>query len=148
MENTFFKKSLIVFWTLFWTITLWTDIVGGLSHFGILVKSWAPDPNYPFLVQSLRMYNVPEWMPFFLFMLILAGSALSSFSFIWACFALKKEKHIWMARARVAFIISIIFWLTFFIADLLVMKFDLVENHMVQGGFELLCFFALYVLPD
>lgn len=148
MDNTFFKKNLIIFWAFWWLIALWTDVVGGLAHLGFLIESWAPDTNYSSLVQSLKIYNVPESLPPILFMLILAGSTLSSLSFIWACLALRKEKHIWMARARTAFILSIGFWLAFFIADVIVMRFDLVENHMVQGGFELLCFFALYVLPD
>ena len=30
----------------------------------------------------------------------------------------------------------------------MVMKFDLEENHMVQGGFELLTFSSLYLLPE
>ncbi|MEP3278328.1 MAG: hypothetical protein ABJN26_00090 [Stappiaceae bacterium] len=47
-----------------------------------------------------------------------------------------------------AFIISLGLWFAFFLADQIFLKFDLEQNHMVQGGFQLLCFFALYVLTD
>jgi hypothetical protein len=148
LSNEAFNKILILFWTLWWLIAFWTDVTGGLAHLGWLHMSWAPDTNYPFLVESLKMYNVPSLVPFIFFILILAFSFLSAVSFFWASFALNQPREIWIARARTAYIISLTFWLAFFIADQLVMKFDLEENHMVQGGFELLTFFALYLLPE
>ncbi len=49
--------------------------------------------------------------------------------------------------------IIVVFWalwwtLAFFISDQVVMMFDLEENHMVQGGFQLLTFIAIAYLPD
>jgi hypothetical protein len=143
-----FKKIIILFWALWWLIALWTDIVGGLAHIGILTASWAPDTNYPFLVESLKMYHVPEWLPAVFFIGILLWSCLSTLLFCWASLGLHKDKHIWMKRAEIAFIVSICYWLAFFLADQVVMKFDLEQNHMVQGGFQLLCFLALYLLPE
>lgn len=147
INNLLFKKILIVFWAAWWLIALWTDIVGGLAHLGFLKATWAPDTNYPFLATSLAMYHAPNWLIATLFFNILLGSLVSTLAFIWACFALNKDITIWIRRAEIAFIISITFWLAFFLADQLVLKFDLEENHMVQGGFQLLSFFALYLLP-
>lgn len=147
LTNESFKKILILFWTAWWLIALWTDIVGGLTHLGMLHSTWAPDSNYPFLVESLKMYNVPQWIPATFFVLILLWSLASTVVFCWASLALNSNKTIWMHRARIAFIVSLSYWLAFFLADQMVMKFDLEENHMVQGGFQLLCFFALYILP-
>ena len=49
--------------------------------------------------------------------------------------------------------IIVVFWalwwtLAFFISDQVVMMFDLEQNHMVQGGFQLLTFMAIHFLPD
>lgn len=148
INNLLLKKILILFWTFWWLIALWTDIVGGLAHLGVLTASWAPDTNYPSLVDSLKMYHVPAWVPQACFIAIITWSFLSTAAFCWASTGLTKQYEVWMPRAEIAFIISLTFWLAFFIADQLVMKFDLEQNHMVQGGFQLLTFFALYILPD
>ncbi len=148
LDNLFFKKCIIVFWALWWLIALWTDIVGGLAHLGVLHATWAPDLNYPALLTSLKMYHVGTVLPLLFFLAILGWSLLSTIFFVWAAFSLNHPKRIWLPRARLAFIISLTYWLAFFLADQMVMKFDLEENHMVQGGFELLTFLTLYLLPD
>lgn len=147
INTEFFKKIIIVFWTIWWLIALWTDVVGLLAHFGLLQKSWAPDTNYPFLVESLKMYNPPVWVPPLCFAGILFWSLLSTLAFGWVCIGLNQSAAYWRQRADIAFIISLSYWLAFFLTDQLVMKFDLEENHMVQGGFQLLTYLALYILP-
>ncbi len=145
---TSFKKTIVLFWALWWSIALWTDIVGAMAHVGWLNASWAPDINYPFLAKSLEMYHAPQWMVVTFFIGIIVWSAVSTIAFIWAAKALKQPKSVWLKRAEKAFIISLGYWLGFFLADQLVMKFDLEENHMVQGGFQVLSFLSLYLLPD
>ncbi len=148
IDNENFKKIIVIFWTIWWLIALWTDIVGGVAHLGWLSASWAPDTNYPFLISSLKMYPLPAWLPPIFFLGIITWSLIASLAFVYASF---KMFSVGLKRAmkyiEVAFILSLTYWLAFFIADQLVMKFDLEENHMVQGGFQLLTFIALYCLP-
>jgi hypothetical protein len=148
INNLQFKKIIILFWAFWWLIAFWTDVVGGLAHLGWLKATWAPDTNYPFLVQTLQMYPIPYWLPPILFIGICLWAFLSAVLFCWASLGLNYKKEIWLYRAQCAFIVSLCFWLAFFIADQIVMKFDLEENHMVQGGFELLSYLALYLLPE
>lgn len=143
-----FKKIIIIFWTLWWLIALWTDVVGILAHNGWLNQSWAPDTNYPFLVDSLKMYQVSPWVPQLCFAGIIMGSLFATLAFLWTVFALNKPFEVWIKRANVAFVISMCFWFAFFLADQLVMKFDLEENHMVQGEFLLLTYCVLYFFSD
>jgi len=147
LDNAAFNKILVLFWALWWLIAFWTDVTGGLAHLGLLKATWAPDGNFPFLVASLKIYHVPLLVPTVFFMLILTWSLVSTVAFLWAAAALTQAREIWVDRARMAYIISLSFWLAFFLADQFVFKFDLEENHMVQGGFELLTLFALYILP-
>jgi len=148
INNALFKKIIVLFWTFWWLIALWTDAVGALAHIKILSRSWAPDMNYPHLVDSLNMYGVSSWVPPLLFILILLWSLISAGLFFWASLGLRYRREIWMSRAEIAFIVSLTYWFAFFIADQLVMKFDLEQNHMVQGGFQLLTFLSLYLLPE
>lgn len=146
-KKELFKKIIIIFWTIWWLIALWTDGVGLLAHNGVLQKAWAPDINYPFLVESLKMYSPPFWFIQLCFAGILFWSLLSALAFLWTCMSLNQSITIWRQRADLAFIISLTYWLAFFLADQLVMKFDLEENHMVQGGFQLVTYLTLYLLP-
>lgn len=148
INNQLFKKILILFWAVWWLITLWIDVVGGLAHLGMLHASWAPDYNYHLLASSLKMYEAPSIITTILFCGILLWSSLSTLVFCWASLALKQKPDIWMYRAKIAFIVSLCYWLAFFLADLLVMKFDYLQSHMVQASFQLLSFLALYVLPE
>jgi len=142
--HTQFKRILIVFWGLWWLIACWTDIIGGVAHLGIVRASWAPDNNYPFLVKSLQMYNVPVWLPAFLYILIIIFSTISVVLFARAIFAYRKPD--WLIKANLAFIFSLTYWLLFFLADQLIMNFDLEQNHMVQGGFELMCYLVINLM--
>lgn len=148
IDNLLFKKILVLFWTFWWLTALWTDIVGGLAHLGLLDAPWAPDKNYPNLVDALNIYSLPNWIPIGLFLGIILWSLLNSLLFFWACLKLHLKENLWLPRAQVAFIVSLTCWLGFFIADQLVLNYELEQNHMVQGGFQLLSFFALYLLPE
>lgn len=148
LHNMAFKKIIILFWALWWFIALWTDVSGGLVHMHLIHVTWASDNNYVSLADSLKMYQLPVWVPPLFFIGIVVWSLLSTLAFCWASMALRKNKSLWIKRAEIAFIISLTYWLAFFLADQAVMKFDVEENHMVQGGFQLLSFLALYLLPD
>lgn len=149
LNNLHFKKIIVLFWTAWWLIALWTDIVGALNHYNILKASWAPDVNFPMLVKSLRMYHPPDWLPTLFYFGIIICSCVVTISFSFASLScIKDAKKIWMRRAEVAFILGLTYWFMFLLADQCVMDFALEENHMVQAGFHLLTFIALYCLPE
>lgn len=139
------NKIIIIFWAAWWLIAFWTDIVGSLAHLNVLHASWAPDTNFPFLVSSLRMYNAPKWLAVLLYLGIIGWSFLCTAAFTWTACSLHKHPAIWRQRAQLAFILSLTFWFAFFLSDQIVMKFDLEENHMVQGGFALLTYLCLFI---
>lgn len=147
LNTDFLNKLLVHFWFLWWLIAFWTDMVGALAHVGVLHEPWAPDTNYPFLTSSLSMYGVPAFVVGMLFIGIILWSAINTIAFFIAALHIHRRPNTWRASACSAYVLSLSFWLAFFLADQLVMKFDLEQNHMVQGGFEFLCLLALYLLP-
>ncbi len=82
--NLLFKYTIVLFWCIWWLIAFWTDIIGAAAHLKILRASWAPDTNYPFLTQSLQMYNVPAWVPtfFYIGIIILSGASATISSMV------------------------------------------------------------------
>jgi hypothetical protein len=148
ITNLCFKQFVVVFWFLWWVCALWTDIIGAVAHFGNFQASWAPDINYPYLVKAVAMYNVVELVPIILYAGIILLSGISCILFFRAVISLTKPYEIWMKKAQSAFIFTLGFWILFFLADQIVMKYMEEQNHMVQGGFELLTYLALYILPN
>ena len=145
--NLNFKRLIVIFWCLWWLVAFWTDIIGAVSHLGMLKASWAPDSNYPFLVKSLKMYLENDLLPAVLFTCIVICSGISFLLFLKAvCMKYTKDK--WYTNVNMAFIFSMVYWMLFFLADQIVMNYDLEQNHMVQGGFELLSYLAIHLLPD
>jgi hypothetical protein len=142
------KPIFVLFWAAWWFIAFFTDVAGGLSHLQLLHVSWSNDANYLFLVQSLQLFQVPTWIPVVCFIGIIAWSGLSCALFAWASFGFMCNNSHWMRRVDLAFIVSLTFWLAFFIMDQLILNFDLEQNHMVQGGFELLTYLAIKLLPE
>ena len=143
-----FKKVLIYFWMLWWLIAFLTDFAGAMVQLGLVSGGWLPHSNYPYLVKSLAIYHPPAPLPPFLFAGIICWSFLSTVFFVAAAFTPMSPRQHWLARVNTAYIVSLGLWLAFFIADQIVMKFSLEQNHMVQAGFQLLTFLAIHILPD
>lgn len=148
LEPVLFKKLLIIGWMLWWAIAFLTDFLGGLKQLGLVHYDWVYNGNYPFLVECLTMYHVPSWIPIFLYSGIIFWLFLSTIAFIYACAGLRKDPVTWKKRASVAFMISILLWVAFFLGDQIVMKFDLEENHMVQASMEFISYLSLFLLPE
>ncbi len=143
-----FKKFIILFWLVWSTVAFLTDFLGGLKHTGVISYSWVPDLNYPYLASSLEIYNTPPFVVAVLFWGIVIWLFLNVIVFLRAAFTSMASRERWMRNVDAAFIISMGLWLAFFIADLIVMKFDLLQNHMVQGSFQLLTWFLIHFLPE
>ncbi|MEM7225285.1 MAG: hypothetical protein AAF495_20070 [Pseudomonadota bacterium] len=143
-----FKRIILLFWAIWWLLAFLTDAIGALKEIGAVAAPWLPHTNYPSLVESLAPYQVPGWLPPLLFAGIIAWSFASTLLFAQAAATPREPAERWRRRVNNAFIVSLSLWLAFFIADQIVMKFALEQNHMVQGGFQLLTFLAIHLVPD
>lgn len=144
-----FKKIIVVYWMLWWGIALITDVIGALVQFWLVklnAEIW--DTNYPYLQTSLSIITDIRWLPPLLYAGIIVWMLLITLLFINAVAAIHKPRIVWFPRATKAFILSLGLWLVLTLADQLLLKFKLEENHMIQAAFELLTFLSLYLLPD
>ena len=143
-----FKRLIVLFWALWWLIAFLTDFFGALKETGLYAPYWLSHTNYPALVAATAPYHPPGWLAPLLFAGIIAWSFLATVFYIIAAATPYHMRDTWRRRVDNAFIVSLGLWLAFFIADQIVFKFALEQNHMVQGAFQLLTWLALYVLPD
>ena len=142
-----FKRAIVLFWALWWLLAFLTDLLGALKETGVIAAPWLPHSNYPCLVESLAPYGMPAWLPPLLFAGIIAWALLSAILLGLAAATPTHPQDRWQRRVNAAFVVSLGLWLAFFLADQIVMKFELEVNHMVQGGFQLLCLMAIHLLP-
>ncbi len=148
MSRRYFKKMIVLFWLLWWITAFLTDFIGGLNTIGITNIKWFAGENYPFLVQNLTPLGIPTPFIVISFVGIIVWLFLSMVLFAWAAFTPMEPRQPWLKRVDAAFMVSLGLWAAFFLADQTIMNFPLEENHMVQGGFQLLCYLAIYLLPD
>lgn len=148
MSISFFKWVIVAFWALWWLIAFLTDVAGGLKELGVFSPVWLSSTNYQFMLQTLAPFGAPHWLSAVFFIGIIAWSGTSTVLLARAALTPMQPQSRWKQRVNAGFIVSLGLWFAFYLADQVVMKFDLEENHMVQGGFQFLCFMALHLLPD
>jgi len=147
INNQFFKKVIIIFWSIWWLTIIWTDSVSVLSHLGYLTSPWAID-RYSSFVEILNIYSLPFWVDALLYLSIILWSILLTILFFFTALNLRKETFVWMKYAKISFILSMILWFMLILADQIIMKYDIENLHMIQGGFQLICFLSLYILSE
>lgn len=143
-----FCRFLPVYWMLWWGSALWTDVTGALKVLGWLDAKWAFADNYKFLVKSLQLYPIPHWLPAIFLVSIIIWIAVATASFAIAVYYQIKQRPQWQEWTSYAFIVSLGLWMAFFIADQMIMNFDLEQNHMVQASFEMLCFIFFVMITE
>lgn len=146
LDNALLKKSIVLFWTFWWIIILWTDGISALAHLGLLNASWAPD-KYNFFADTLKMYSVGSWVPAFLYIGIVLWVSIIVITFLWTSSGLMKKQGVWLPRARIAFILSLLLWFALLIADQIIMRYDIENIHMIQAGFQFISYLTLYLFP-
>jgi len=148
LTGFFFKRILLWFWALWWAVAFVTDLTGGLNQLGITDITWANTGNYPFLYSSLMKFFPLPWLPAFFYVVIIGALLLATLLFFRAAFTSRLNKEAWLQNLHAAFIFTLIIWLGFLLGDQVIMNFVEEENHAAQAGFELLTYFAIFLLPD
>lgn len=143
-----FKRLIVVFWAVWWLIAFLTDFIGVLKVTGVVNLPWFKVGNYADILSTITPFHLPAWLAPILYGGIVIWSFASVVLFLRAAATSRQPLQRWQRHVDAAFIVSLGLWFAFFIADQIFLQFDLEQNHMVQGGFQLLCFIALYVLPD
>ncbi|PIQ43759.1 MAG: hypothetical protein COV52_04770 [Gammaproteobacteria bacterium CG11_big_fil_rev_8_21_14_0_20_46_22] len=145
----FFKRVVVLFWFIWWLVAFVTDFLGFLNHFFGATFTWAINSNFVTLEKSLAFAHWSSGVIVTLYACVIIWLFISAILFALASISAfragpPQDKKV----VNLAFIVTLFFWLAFFIADQCVMKFGLEENHMVQGGFELLSYLALFIIPN
>ena len=145
---TTIKRGLLLFWALWHSIALTTNITDGLKALKLLPDTWGfASGNYLFIRTLTGIYTLPEWLVaiFFLGVLLLEGLATLLF---WRAFRGFKGKDPEIAPIYPAFTVSLALWAAFMIADEILIAYEIEQVHRTLFGLELISLLALRLLPD
>lgn len=113
----FFKRTLMLFWVLWWLVAFLTDLGGAMFQLGWFSENWLPHSIYPYLVKTIALFDPRQFLARLLFAGIICWLFLSTAFFVRAVFTSTLRRDVWIARVNSAFINSLALWLAIFTAD-------------------------------
>ncbi|MEQ8781815.1 MAG: hypothetical protein RIE06_19300 [Roseibium album] len=103
----FFKRTLMLFWVLWWLVAFLTDLGGAMLQLGWFSENWLPHSIYPYLVKTIALYDPRQFLARLLFAGIICWLFLSTAFFVRAVFTSTLRRDVWIARVNSAFINSL-----------------------------------------
>ncbi len=143
------KRGALLFWALWFSIALSTNITDGLKAFEVLPDTWGfASGNYLFMQTVTSIYSFPEWLVAVLFLGVLLWEGLAMWLF-WRAFKdFKGIKGPGLDHAYTAFAVSLALWASFMLADEILIAYEVEQVHRTLFGLELITLLALRLLPD
>jgi hypothetical protein len=142
------KLGLVSFWTLWLSITLMTNVCGGLKALGVLSNDWEfASDNYRAVVQAASVYRAPRWLPVVLFSGVIIWQFLAVILFATASISSFELGALDYRAVNSAFAVSVGFWAALMIADEIFLRYEVEGWHALLFIAQLATWMSFYVLP-
>lgn len=111
---TTLKLGLILFWAVWLSLVLLTNVLAGLKALGLLPESWKfASDNYQAILKTIGNYSWPEWLGGLLFLGVILWQGLAMLLFWRAVLAYPAGPE----PVYTAFAASLGLWAAFMLAD-------------------------------
>ena len=148
MHVIFFKRVLVLFWALWFSVVFLSNLADAGKGLGLLDESWAfASGNFKFIKETTARYGTPDLANWLLFagVVIWEGVAVVLF---W--------RAGWSLRGRgsghktlyAAFTTSMLLWGAFLVADEVFIAYPLEGTHLRLFIAHLMTLLALELLPE
>lgn len=147
-HKIFLKRSLLLFWTVWLTVVLLSNLADAGKAAGLLGESWAfASGNFAVIKETTARYAIPDLVNALLFAGVIIWQALATILFWWA---------VWPFRGRqsggrilyLAFTTSLLLWGAFLIADEVFIAYPLESTHFRLFVAQLVTLLAIELLPE
>lgn len=146
------KRGLLLFWALWFSIVLTSNVSDGLKALKALPETWAfASGNYALTVRVTAIYHTPTWMVAILFSGLVIWEGLGAFLFWYSFRQFSGLKGPGLAAVYTAFAVSLALWATFVIADEIFIAYKIANLDGVHMGIftaQLITLLAVRLLPD
>ncbi len=140
---------MLAFWCLWLTIVFATNLCDGLKELGVLGEGWKfASGNFRFLVSTTAHYDVPRWLNALLFAGVIAWEGLGAVLFGLACRDGRRQSAKTSPLLYPAFLVSLLLWAGFMLADELLMSYDVEATHVRLLTAQLATLLVIALLPE
>lgn len=151
--NIFYiKRIILLFWALYFSIVLASNLTDGMRAAGWLPADIAfASGNYEMVRQVTAIYHTREWLVAILYLGVLAWEGWAAWLFWRAYRSIGLHKSEWKQPVYQAFTISLLLWMTFLLMDELFIAYevtDLERIHLLLIITQLVTLFAVEFLPE
>ena len=146
------KGGILLFWALWLSIVLASNLADGLKAAGALPEGWVfASGNYRLMLKLTGVYHTPKWIVAGLFCGVLIWEGVASVLFWRAVSGFKRTGAEDLSRVYAAFCVSLGLWAALLVSDeiFLAFKVSTIEvGHLNVFSGQLLSLLAIRFLPD
>jgi hypothetical protein len=142
------KRGLLLFWTLWLTVVVTTNVLDALQALGILPE-WFKfvSGNWQWINQTMDPLGVPRAFQAFLFAGVIVWEALAAILF-WLAFTSYRNRPLVQETATIwACAINLALWAAFQVLDEVFLAYQPEGVHRAIFGSQILTLLMLYLLP-
>lgn len=149
MTSTSLKRYLLLFWSLWFSVVLSTNVCDALQELGLLGEPWRfASGNFRFLSETTARYHVPGAVNAVLFLGVLLWEGSATF-FFWRTWWETRDRLVKKARFLYpAFSVSLLLWAAFLLADEMLIAYAVAATHLRLFTAQLATLLAIVLLPE
>lgn len=146
------KRAILLFWALYLTLVLASNVTDALKVLGVLPEAWAfASGNYALVNRVMDIYGTPDAVVALCFAGVLVWEAGAAWLF-WRAFGRFRGSDLrGLASVDAAFTASLGLWMAFVLADELFIAYEIAgleATHVRLFVAQLLSLMAVRLLPD
>ncbi|MBB6098684.1 hypothetical protein HNR42_002119 [Deinobacterium chartae] len=147
-STTTIKRGLLLFWALWLTVVVITNLLDALRALELLPASFAlASGNYRWILDTVKPLGLPVWLSSTLFAGVIVWEALAATLFWRALIRFRDRPMLLEAAAVTAFVVNLALWAAFQVLDEVVLAFGPEGVHRAIFGNALLTLLVFYLLP-
>jgi hypothetical protein len=144
----FFKRVLVLFWALWFSVVFLGNLADAAKGLGLLNESWAfASGNLKFIKETTARFGTPDLANWLLFAGVIVWEGVAVVLFWWTG---------WSFRGRgsgrnalyLAFTTSMLLWAAFLVADEVFIAYALEGTHLRLFIAQLMTLLAVELLPE
>src|SRR5579872_1325260 len=130
MHVIFFKRVLVLFWALWFSVVFLSNLADAAKGLGLLDESWAfASGNLKFIKETTARYGTPDSVNWILFAAVIVWEAVAVVLF-WRASWKFRGRNSGRKVLYYAFMTSMLLWGAFLVADELFIAYPLEGTHL------------------
>jgi hypothetical protein len=145
------KRGMLLFWALWFTLVLATNLCDGAKALGLLSPDWPfASDNFGFIASVTAKYGTPGWINALLFAGVILWQIVATVLFWRSGMTYRGKDSPSLAAATTALAVGLGLWMAFTIADEFFVAYEtgVEAAHLRLFTAQLVTLLGIHLLPD